>query len=75
MVCPLVAESEALDLAAAEERFAVLRERFGPAVGLAHGQQDAVVRDATLAAFARGRAGCWWRRRWWRSGSMCRPRR
>ena len=55
-VCPLVAESEALDLAAAEERFAVLRERFGDVVGLAHGRQDAAVRDATLAAFAAG--GC-----------------
>ena len=53
-VCPLVAESEVVDLAAAEERFAVLRERFGDAVGLAHGRQDAAVRDATLAAFARG---------------------
>jgi ATP-dependent DNA helicase RecG len=53
-VCPLVAESELLDVAAAEERFAVLRDRFGAAVGLAHGRQDAAVRDATLAAFARG---------------------
>ncbi len=53
-VCPLVAESEVVDLAAAEERFAVLRERFGDAVGLAHGRQDAAVRDATLASFARG---------------------
>jgi ATP-dependent DNA helicase RecG len=53
-VCPLVAESEALDLAAAEERFAVLRERFGDVVGLAHGRQDATVRDATLAAFSAG---------------------
>ena len=32
----------------------MLRERFGAVVGLAHGQQDAAVRDATLAAFARG---------------------
>ncbi len=55
-VCPLVAESEAVDLAAAEARFAVLRERFGAVVGLAHGRQDAAVRDATLAAFASG--GC-----------------
>jgi ATP-dependent DNA helicase RecG len=53
-VCPLVAESEALDLAAAEERFAVLRERFGDVVGLAHGRQDSAVRDATLAVFAAG---------------------
>jgi ATP-dependent DNA helicase RecG len=53
-ICPLVAESEAVDLAAAEARFAVLRERFGDVVGLAHGRQDASVRDATLAAFGRG---------------------
>jgi ATP-dependent DNA helicase RecG len=53
-ICPLVAESEAVDLAAAEARFAVLRERFGATVGLAHGRQDAAVRDTTLAAFARG---------------------
>jgi ATP-dependent DNA helicase RecG len=53
-ICPMVAESEALDIAAAEARFAVLRERFGERVGLAHGQQDAAVRDRTLAEFAGG---------------------
>ncbi|HEX4171883.1 MAG TPA: ATP-dependent DNA helicase RecG, partial [Acetobacteraceae bacterium] len=53
-ICPLVAESEAMDLAAAEARFAVLHQRFGGLVGLAHGRQDAAVRDATLAEFARG---------------------
>ena len=53
-ICPMVAESEALDIAAAEARFAVLRERFGEPVGLAHGQQDAAVRDRTLAEFAAG---------------------
>ncbi len=54
-VCPLVAENEELDLAAAEERFATLRERFGPAIGLAHGRQDSAVREAALADFAAGR--------------------
>ncbi len=54
-VCPLVAESEELDLAAAEERFAALRLRFGDAVGLAHGRQESAVREAALAAFAAGR--------------------
>ena len=54
-VCPLVNESEVLDLAAAEERFAALRSRFGDAVGLAHGQQDSMVREAALADFAAGR--------------------
>ncbi len=54
-VCPLVSESEVLDVAAAEERFALLRERFGGQVGLAHGQQDAAIRDAALAEFGAGR--------------------
>ena len=54
-VCPLVAESEALDVAAAEARFAALRERFGAAVGLAHGRQDPALREAALADFAAGR--------------------
>jgi len=53
-VCPLVAESEALDLAAARQRHIALRDRFGGIVGLAHGQQPAEERDAALAAFARG---------------------
>ena len=53
-VCPLVAESELVDLAAAEARYAVLHERFGDVVGLAHGQQDPAVRDAALARFASG---------------------
>ncbi len=54
-VCPLVAESEAADLAAAEARFASLRDRFGAAVGLAHGRQDSAVREAALADFSAGR--------------------
>jgi ATP-dependent DNA helicase RecG len=54
-VCPLVAESEFLDLAAAEARFEHLRERFGDQVGLAHGRQDPEERAAALEAFAQGR--------------------
>ncbi len=54
-VCPLVSESELVDLAAAAARYAVLAERFGGRVGLAHGQQAPEVRDAALAAFAEGR--------------------
>ncbi|MBS0561455.1 MAG: ATP-dependent DNA helicase RecG, partial [Proteobacteria bacterium] len=54
-VCPMVAESEVMDLAAAEDRFAVLAQRFGERVGLAHGQQESAVREAALAAFAAGR--------------------
>jgi ATP-dependent DNA helicase RecG len=54
-VCPLVAESELLDVAAAEARFASLNERFAGRIGLAHGRQDPAVRDAALAEFASGR--------------------
>ncbi len=54
-VCPLVAESETLDVAAAEKRFAMLRGRFGQVCGLAHGQQDAAVRDGALTAFSAGK--------------------
>ena len=54
-VCPLVTESELVDLAAAEARYASLRDRFGDSVGLAHGQQDSAVREAALADFAAGR--------------------
>ena len=53
-VCPLVAESEALDVAAAQDRFVDLKRLFGDRVGLAHGQQTAEVRDAALAGFAAG---------------------
>jgi len=54
-VCPMVSESELVDLAAAEARFATLQARFGGRVGLAHGQMEAAVRDAALADFASGR--------------------
>jgi ATP-dependent DNA helicase RecG len=53
-VCPLVAESELIDLAAAEERFTELRMRFGDRVCIVHGQQSPDVRDAALAAFVAG---------------------
>jgi len=55
-VCPLVSESEALDVSAAVDRHAALAERFGAdRVGLAHGQQDIAVREAAIADFAAGR--------------------
>jgi ATP-dependent DNA helicase RecG len=50
-----VTESEVLDFTAAEMRFGALRERFGADVAIAHGQQEAAVRDAALADFAAGR--------------------
>jgi ATP-dependent DNA helicase RecG len=37
-VCPLVEESDKIDSAAAEQRAAVLRRRFGDRIGLVHGR-------------------------------------
>jgi ATP-dependent DNA helicase RecG len=53
-VCPLVEESEASDLAAAEERAHMLRLRFGEQVGLVHGRMKGPDKDAVMAAFQRG---------------------
>jgi ATP-dependent DNA helicase RecG len=53
-VCPLVEESEKIDLAAAEERACALREQFGPKVGLVHGRMKGPERDAAMAAFKAG---------------------
>ncbi|HPD82719.1 MAG: ATP-dependent DNA helicase RecG [Alphaproteobacteria bacterium] len=53
-VCPLVEDSEVLDLQAAEARYDVLRERFGALVGLVHGRMKADEKDLVMNAFARG---------------------
>ncbi len=53
-VCPLVAESELLDMAAAEERFADLSKRFGDKVGLVHGRLKGPAKDKVMAALAAG---------------------
>ena len=54
-ICPLVAESEAIDLAAAEARAAALRCILRIEVGLAHGQMPGAEREAVMADFADGR--------------------
>lgn len=53
-VCPLVQESEIMDLAAAEDRYAELKARFGDRVGLVHGRMKGKDKDAVMAAFAEG---------------------
>jgi ATP-dependent DNA helicase RecG len=53
-ICPLVEESEAVDLAAAEERHAALAQLFGPRVGLVHGRMKSEEKDAAMSAFASG---------------------
>ena len=51
-VCPLVEESEAVDLAAASDRHARLAEVFGARVALVHGRMKGPEKDAAMAAFA-----------------------
>ncbi len=54
-VCPLVEESEVVDLTAAEERFRMLRAALGEGVvGLVHGQMPPAEKDAAMAAFVAG---------------------
>lgn len=54
-VCPLVEESEVIDLTAAEDRFKRLRAVLGDgAVGLVHGQMPPAEKDAAMAAFQAG---------------------
>ena len=53
-ICPLVEESETLDVAAAEDRAEALRAIFGGAVGLMHGKMAGPERDAAMERFERG---------------------
>jgi ATP-dependent DNA helicase RecG len=54
-VCPLVEESEAVDLAAATDRFQRLRAVLGEGVvGLVHGQMPPAEKDAAMARFVAG---------------------
>jgi ATP-dependent DNA helicase RecG len=53
-VCPLVEESETSDLAAAEERFADLKQHFGAQVDLVHGRMKGPDKDRAMARFSAG---------------------
>ena len=53
-VCPLVEESEKIDLAAAEERFESLKKIFGEDVGLVHGKMKEKEKDAVMERFKSG---------------------
>jgi ATP-dependent DNA helicase RecG len=50
-VCPLVEESEAVDLAAAESRYAHLAGAYPGRVGLVHGRMKTAERDSAMRAF------------------------
>lgn len=53
-VCPLVEESEVLDLAAAQERYEILQAQFGNRIGLVHGRLKPDEKDEVMRKFAAG---------------------
>ena len=53
-VCPLVEDSELVDLAAAEDRFAALDTRLAGQVGLVHGRMKGSEKDAVMQRFKDG---------------------
>ncbi|HCP01659.1 MAG: ATP-dependent DNA helicase RecG [Alphaproteobacteria bacterium] len=53
-VCPLVEESEAIDVAAATARHSALNQRFGGRVGLVHGKMSGKEKDEVMSRFAGG---------------------
>jgi len=50
-VCPLVEESDQLDLISAEQRHESLKKLFGDQVGLIHGRMKGVEKDAVMEQF------------------------
>lgn len=53
-VCPLVEESELVDLAAATDRHDILKSVFGDRVGLVHGRLKPQEKDEAMEKFSRG---------------------
>lgn len=53
-ICPLVSESANLDVTAAEDRAARLKDVLGDGVGLVHGQMPAAQKDRVMQGFAAG---------------------
>jgi ATP-dependent DNA helicase RecG len=51
-ICPLVEESETVNLTDAEARFESLKARFGEKVGLVHGKMRGTDKDRVMAQFA-----------------------
>jgi ATP-dependent DNA helicase RecG len=55
-VCPLIEESEAVDLAAVEDRYEELKARFGKGVEIVHGRMTPTAREAAMDRFRSGEA-------------------
>lgn len=53
-VCPLVEESELIDLQAAETRYDILKSSFGDRVGLIHGRLKPDEKDKVMEKFIKG---------------------
>jgi ATP-dependent DNA helicase RecG len=53
-VCPLVEESEKINVSAAVDRYHKLQEIFGPRIGLVHGKMKANEKDAVMEQFVNG---------------------
>lgn len=53
-VCPLVEDSDLIDLSSVEDRFRHLTATFGDCVGLIHGRMKAQEKEATAKAFKAG---------------------
>ncbi|WP_196229379.1 ATP-dependent DNA helicase RecG, partial [Brucella anthropi] len=50
-ICPLVEESEVVELTSAEERFESLKPVFGDRIGLIHGRMNGAEKDEAMRAF------------------------
>jgi len=55
-VCPLIEESEAIDLAAVEDRHRELKARFGDSVEVVHGRLTPTQREAAMERFRSGQS-------------------
>ncbi|PRD41410.1 ATP-dependent DNA helicase RecG [Phyllobacterium phragmitis] len=53
-ICPLVEESELVELTSAEERFQSLQPVFGEQLGLIHGRMNGAEKDEAMRAFKSG---------------------
>lgn len=53
-ICPLVEESEEVELMSAEERFSSLKPVFGDRIGLVHGRMKGAEKDEAMRAFKEG---------------------
>jgi ATP-dependent DNA helicase RecG len=55
-VCPLIEESEAVDLAAVEDRYQQLKTYFGKGVEIVHGKMTPTARETAMERFRSGEA-------------------